>query len=308
MKTVLLFLLLWAGAFCNAFSCVNESRQLLNGKPVTGIPDNLLPEGHDFAGRRTEYEQDLLRLDSLWKMKKDIDAYSDYGVRLIYLGRNEEAKRLYIDIEKRNPGRYATAANLGTTYELLGNNDSALYWIKKAVAINPKSHDESEWLHVKILEAKIGGDQYINSEFLLNTSFGNKLVPESRMDKKALYKLSRVLYYQLNERVSFVKPKDKIVGLLLFELGNICAIQQDVELALRIYDKAREYGYTSPVMQQRCDKILSMREPYSPRERLREREHPGFYLQVSEHPTWHYVLAVIGFLLVSYLAILAFRN
>lgn len=129
---------------------------------------------------------------------------------------------------------------------------------KKAVKIDPTSHDHSEWLHVKILEAKIGGEQLITSKFLIGTEFGSDTLPKSKLSSKKLHKLRDAVYYQLNERVSFIKPKDKIVALLLFELGNICAITDDATSTLRIYDRAKEYGYTSEVFDWRYNKLLKM--------------------------------------------------
>ncbi len=147
---------------------------------------------------------------------------------------------------------------MGTVYELLGQNKLALQWIKKAVKIDPTSHDHSEWLHVKILEAKIAGEHLITNQFLIGTDFGADTLPKTKLSSEKLQELRNAIYYQLNERVSFIKPKDKIVALLLFELGNICAITDDATSALRIYDRAKEYGYTSEVFDWRYHKLLKM--------------------------------------------------
>jgi hypothetical protein len=62
------------------------------------------------------------------------------------------------------------------------------------------------------------------------------------------------LYYQLNERVSFVKPKDKIVAQLLFDLGNISYLMREKEEAAETYKLAKEYGFNKPVLKKdwRC--------------------------------------------------------
>src|SRR5258708_7777149 len=80
---------------------------------------------------------------------------SDYSVALMFLGRSEEAVTLLNQLEKEKPGEYFIAANLGTAYELSGNNEEALKWIKEGIHRDPTSHEGTEWLHVKILEAKI---------------------------------------------------------------------------------------------------------------------------------------------------------
>jgi hypothetical protein len=48
------------------------------------------------------------------------------------------------------------------------------------------------------------------------------------------------------------------VALLLFELGNIVAITDDVTSTLRIYDKAIEYGFESEVLTKRYAKFKKM--------------------------------------------------
>jgi len=258
MNIRLLIILLLTCSFIKSFACLNEYRVLLNGEKHFFDSESLVPFGQNFKDNIKYYEKELKELDSLWKADKNIEDFSDYGVQLVYLGRYEEAKKVFIEIEKLSPGLYATAANLGTTYELLGQNKQALEWIKKAVKIDPTSHDNSEWLHVKILEAKLGGDKLINSNFLISTHFGLDAIPKSQLDSSSLLKLRDAIYFQLNERISFIKPKEKIVALLLFELGNICSITDDVTSALRIYDKAREYGYESEIFNLRYDKFIKM--------------------------------------------------
>jgi tetratricopeptide (TPR) repeat protein len=103
--------------------------------------------------------------------------YSDYGVALCYAGRYAEAMKIFQAIEKKTPNKYQTAANIGTTYELLGKLDSALFWIKRGLQINPDSHGGSEWIHVKILEHEIAanGDANYSVGILETTAFLKKL-------------------------------------------------------------------------------------------------------------------------------------
>lgn len=234
-------------------ACINEESITIEGRPVI-INFQEIPRGIYHEEYMPLYVKELKEKDSLWRSGNRVEDFSDYGVLLIYHGRLDEAKKVFIEIEAREPGRYSTAANLGTTYELLGKNDSALYWIKRAVAIDPQSHHGSEWLHVKILEAKIQKNNF-NSVFLIGTDFGNDTLPKSNLSALDLDNLSKALHYQLNERVSFVKPKDEIVGLLLFELGNIKAIQSDLVTAMRIYDMAIQYGYQGKLLEARYNEF-----------------------------------------------------
>lgn len=207
---------------------------------------------------RDYWERHLNELDSAWRKTNRIDYYNDYGVTLIYLGRYKEAEQVFKKIETVIPGLYNTAANLGTTYELLGENQLALEWISKGVQINPASHDSSEWLHVKILEVKIKGLEYNTAQYLLAYNSGNEVVPDSSLGKIKLESLRDAITFQLSERMVFIKPQEPIVALLLFELGNICAITDDIATSLFLYDKAKEYGYESDILNKRYKKFANM--------------------------------------------------
>ena len=184
-------------------------------------------------------------------MRKNLDYLSDKGILLILSKKYQSAIDLYLDIEKQKPNLYNTAANLGTAYELAGQNENALLWIKKAVALNPESHASSEWLHVKILEAKIKGATAYTAAFLLNTDFGTDAIPKTTLNEEALDKLSEALFYQLNERTSFIKTKEPIVAELLFDLGNVYFLQKYYYNAEETYRLAKKYGYKGDLIKKR---------------------------------------------------------
>lgn len=247
-KYVLLFILF----SIKTFACLNgETKYLKNGTFIYEDGEGVYPEGHDFYVEN--FPKLILELDNLYKKTKDIDYLSDKGYVLTIQKKYNEALKIYLEIEKKEPNRYSTASNIGTIYELIGENQKAYNWIKKAIQINSKSHNESEWLHLKILEAKLKGDSYINSNFLINTNFGSDTIPKTQLNKKDLEKLSKALYYQLNERITFIKPKNKIIANLLFDLGNIAYLQGELSIAIEIYNKAKEYGYSNKLLYERKD-------------------------------------------------------
>lgn len=178
---------------------------------------------------------------------------SDIGVVMILQGRFDEARETYLRIEQAEPNRYATASNLGTAYELLGDNQSALVWIKKAIEINPSSHRSSEWIHVRILEAKINTERPITSDSLINTSFGTDPSPTTKLTSEEMIKLRDAIYFQLNERVSFIKPPDKIIANLMFDLANLNYLLNSKNDALTLYEIARNYGFTDTLLQSRIE-------------------------------------------------------
>jgi tetratricopeptide (TPR) repeat protein len=240
-----------------ARACINEWSVTLKGDIEETLQDFVPTDIVNHAANTELYLAKLLVLDSLWKNNHDINAYSDYGVNLVYLGRYQEALEIFLAIEKISPGRYGTAANLGTTYELLGDNQKALTWIQRAIAIYPRAHEGTEWLHVKILQAKIN-NQLATGQFLLDVNFGGESIPTTAKTIEELYELRHDLYYQLHERMSFVKPEEPIVALLLFELGNVLSVTNEVSSALLCYDLAKQYGFKSDVLAKRYEAFSNM--------------------------------------------------
>ncbi len=251
MKTTIVLLLFFIKSSC-VFACLNGEKYLLkNNSLLYQDHETSLPFGHHF--HTSQFDENLFKLDSLYNKTKDLDYLSDKGLILILQKKYVLAIELYQFIEKKEPNRYSTASNIGTLYELMGENEKALLWINKAIQINPKSHHNSEWLHSKILEAKIKGENYFTGEFLLGVNFGTAKKPTTKMSDEEVRKLERTLFYQLNERISFIKPKDKIVALLLFELGNIKLRKNKLTEAQKIYLKAKEYGFTDKILDQRLE-------------------------------------------------------
>lgn len=177
---------------------------------------------------------------------------TDRGIVLAFLGRYDEAMRMFKAIEKKHPGLYATAANIGTTYELLGKNDSALLWINKAIKINPKSHNGSEWIHVKILEAKIRAAKekpgFLDGYDVLGLNWGGNVLPVNTSGKD-MKELANHLVFQLNERLKFIKPQEPIMARLLFDLGTALYFTPDSSQSIIAYAKAEEFGYKAPPFQ-----------------------------------------------------------
>lgn len=235
------------------YCCMNEYRTLLNGDIVYTDKYSAVPGGRFNLNNKAYLLKILHETDSIYRLSGKIEDYSDLGTMLVYTGEYLKAKRIFEDIEKKSPGLYITAANLGTIYELLGQNDSAYFWIKKAIEINPNSHNESEWIHLKILDLKMQAHDnttYLKTHSILGLDFGTAVIPENKANLD-LGTLSRQLYAQLNERVTFIKPKDPVVAQLLFDLGTMSALNNNVTAALQIYHAAKAYGYDSQLFDQR---------------------------------------------------------
>ena len=241
-------------------SCINEYKALLNGDVIFTDAYNASLHARLNLDDKALFRRRLHKADSTYRATGRLEDYSDYAVMLVYTGNYQQAKKTLREIEQTLPGLYNTAANLGTVYELLGQNDSAFYWIKKAIEIDSASHHGSEWIHLKILEAKLkakGDERYYSNHNILSLDFGLDEIPENK-NNLDLKKLQDDLYYQLSERMSFIKPKDAIVAQLLFDLGTVTAMVRDVKSAIQIYESAKEYGYSSELFDRRLSyfKIL----------------------------------------------------
>jgi tetratricopeptide (TPR) repeat protein len=172
---------------------------------------------------------------------------SDYAIALLFLGRNGEAVELLEALEVEQPGTYFVAANLGTAYELSGRNEDALKWIREGIRRNPESHEGSEWLHAKILEAKIAHQKdpaYFESHSVLELAPGT-IGQAVSIDGQGYRPkdLAAAIGYQLGERLQFVKPPDPAVASLLFDYAALDAVLNSMESAGGVLKMAGEYGF-----------------------------------------------------------------
>lgn len=202
---------------------------------------------------RTYWEKVKSDLERENKNRPFQDNRNNLAVALIHLGQVKDGIALLEELERKSPGQYVIAANLGTAYELNGENQKALDWIKESVNRNKDSHFGTEWLHVKILEAKLAKEKesdWLNRHSVLGIDFGssdtpqqpNKLTTDYFGREKSLPEIETALVYQLHERLEFTKTPDPIVAELLFDLSNVFALLRTNEHRKIAYDLALNYG------------------------------------------------------------------
>jgi tetratricopeptide (TPR) repeat protein len=153
-------------------------------------------------------------------------------------------------IEKETPNLYATASNLGTAYELNGEDTLALNWIQEGIKRDNSSHHGTEWLHLLILETKIGLKN--NSSLLmyhhiieLPDKFNENTIIKIGSKEYPIKKIRDALFYQLKERLIFVKPRNEIVANLLYSFAKIEEQTTTMEEAKKLLDMAKEYGFSN---------------------------------------------------------------
>lgn len=299
----------------NLWACLNKETYytkndiLLYEDDHTREQVDLFPYGHNI--RNAAYYLPIIEeLYKVYDETKDLDYLSDVGYIYILIGRYQEAINLYLEIEEKEPDRYSTASNIGTTYELIGENEKALYWIKKSVQIDPNSHWDSEWLHIKILEAKIKGEQYITSDFLLGTNFGKGAKPTSELPKDSLINLMYSISYQLNERVTFIKGENKIVAQLLFDLANVFTIlnQYPYDNPVKTFELSKEYGFDDPIIQKRINYIIEIQEKAESDNKLHNRVVKSVTKVSENNPSLFYSLTFGTLTLFILLVIIKLRK
>ena len=252
-----------------AFACINVYGIDLKGKKID--VGGLL--GDDLVAALTDTESINWRIkrNELWAKgaKATLHERNDYAAALMHTGDAAAALDVLLKIEKEKPGLYQTATNLGTAYELSGDNARALQWIREGIRRNPDSHDGTEWLHVLILETKLNlarDPRWLETHSILAMGFGSATVPNqpSRFprgnDGKPLdaQRTKEAIYTQMHERLQFVKPPEPIVGDILFDYANLLMRTDALENAKAIYELAIKYGAPrSPLAKRR---ILYIRE------------------------------------------------
>ena len=158
----------------------------------------------------------------------NFEKHSDYAMLLSRIGKVKEALEILKTLNEEHPGEYILMANLGTLYELNGKNQKALEWIQKAMDKNPNSHYGSEWIHVKILEAKLNiakDSKWLDNNPVLDIDY--KLLDKKPLDKTTLDTLSILeshIGYQLHERIPYTLSPDPIVFQLLMDLGRLASL------------------------------------------------------------------------------------
>lgn len=241
-----------------ASACLNGFAGVYDDGFAKSTSQYPLPLGHVIDTQ----DERVLDYMELWKQGMHegfFKSTTDYGLFLVYDKQYEEAESLFRKVATQWPQEYAAAANLGTILEINGKNEEALQWIKRSLEINPTAHQGSEWIHVKILEAKIHPEMALDSKALLEIDFGTEAMPTTKMDRRSLKNFQKHLFYQLNERISFIPPQDRQIAALMFELGNATLAAGPPQKAFAIYQLAQTYGCVDPLLKARLKLAKSRR-------------------------------------------------
>jgi tetratricopeptide (TPR) repeat protein len=225
-------------------ACINTYNTTLQGKrvPTGGMPGPSIVQ-------LTEMEATARK--GLWEEMRrnnasggDHRSRTDYAAALLHLGEVQPAIAILEAVEKERPGLYITASNLGTAYELAGDNAKARHWIAEGVRRNAESHEGTEWVHLTILDAKLAqaaDARWLDTHSVMQLDFGSEAVPRRPKGFDAK-KVSEAARYQLGERLQFVKAPDAYVADVFFDWGNAEALGGSLENAVELYEQALKFG------------------------------------------------------------------
>lgn len=242
MKT-LIFLVL---GFSYAFSCLNgdenikrmdlsvldwidnpEKQNIKNGyKSFPGI--SLLKKQHKKSSKRIGYKI-IAKDDDLAKL----------GLKNIYLQNFETALDNLEKAYALDSMNYVVASNLAAAYEFNGKPKLATKFIRKAMELDSTSHFGTEWLHLYIIENKMGLKDKLFSDMIkyngLKTTVG---IDGKYYNVKQIIK---AINYQLKERLLFVKDKSNQIADLLYVYGRICEMKNQTYKCKEVFDFAKKF-------------------------------------------------------------------
>jgi tetratricopeptide (TPR) repeat protein len=237
----------------DARACINETGTSLQGEPIGPM---------NYSGRSLKpllvtptskaalitWSREVVETA---RKRPSFDSLNNLAAVLIRHGRLPEAVSLLQFLERKYPGHYETASNVGTAYELMGRNEDALKWILEGLKRNPEDHNGTEWLHVHILKAKLGRlPKSAAGRSILNLDFGNDVMPlrptslpiGNAGKPLSLVAVSEAVRYQLFERIQFVAAPDAKVAGLLLDWANLELLAGTLDSADLLYDAAIRYG------------------------------------------------------------------
>lgn len=156
-------------------------------------------------------------------------------------------------LDQKIPGHYRVAADLGTAYELIGENENALHWVTASINQTPDGLDGTEWLHQLMLETKIQAahpNQLLPPRLI---TVPERLTSDTPISVRAgktypAQEVHTAIVIQLQERMGFVNPKDPYVADLLYTCALIKANLSTVESALELLTMARKYGFPDEIL------------------------------------------------------------
>ncbi len=243
MKRLVLFLLAGMAPFA-ANACLNEYRhtdELEFTADLAELDKNMI----------RHFDREAIAAALKVMLKQGLHDYKDSSDAAVLMIKNGEVFRalgMFQQLMQAHPAEYTIASNLGTAYELAGENDSALKYIQLGMALNPKSHRGSEWVHERILKTKLAvqdDPEWLSRHTVLDLSH-HMFREEMDFGKNTNRGMAQVdtltaIIYQLNERIPFTSAPDLIMASITSDLAAIVWLGTP-GLSMKYYALADEYA------------------------------------------------------------------
>jgi len=182
----------------------------------------------------------------------------DHGVHLAKRGYVFRALNVFRELARAYPYSARVAANIGTVYDLAGMPDSALFWLRKEMELNPEFHMGTEWVHIRTLEAKIA---LAKDPDWLRT---NRVLVRARMPVMTELSQAFDVMYQVERLMPLRIPPDPVFAAVLSELAEFQSSAGQLHLALLHCEYALEYSTGKEKPGSTCDPVVigSLRRRY----------------------------------------------
>ena len=168
---------------------------------------------------------------------------NDLVIAYFFSKQFSSALELSTRLVARYPKNYSVVITHAAALELNGNIAEATSFMEQAIALNPKSHKGSEWIHVNLLKQRLEGEAGVSPWALIGMDLrpDSALVKPDSVDLKALVKQ---IHYQVNDRMYFTPEHDPLFGALVFAYADLLHLNGYRNQAKREYERAATYGYT----------------------------------------------------------------
>lgn len=241
MKKNLTFFL-FALLSLNIFACFNEISKIPGIQNGITYPDNL----NGWELWKPDIDKAALRsyIARSEKTCGDDVTCSDLVIAYCYNHQFDKALQLSARLVKKYPSRYEVVMTHAAALELNGRFREALAFIRTGMRIDPHSHKDSEWIHVKILEACIAGGA---PNTIIGFDFGNGNEPDTPKGIANVRQLVDQIHFQLTERYYFIPQDDPQFGALLHDYANLLYLANFKTVSREYYDLAIAYGFDKTV-------------------------------------------------------------
>jgi tetratricopeptide (TPR) repeat protein len=215
---------------------------------------------------------------------------NDLVIAHLYAKDFPTALALSLKLIAKFPNDYNVVITHAAALELNGKPTEAIPFMERALALNPKSHSGSEWIHLNLLKQRAKGS--IDPWGLI----GVDLRPGGELTKPAGSNLEQLMvqvHYQVNDRGYFTPSSDPLFGALVFAYGDLLHLNGYKSQAKRMYEMAKDHGYDGP--QARAASMDSVASPAPWEAKRDEAEAIPPALQKEKSPAtfygWAFVVA-----------------